>query len=367
MTRRLLILAALLTLAPTIRLVPPAPSAQQATSRLPARLTSAEFFKLSSELSEPDGFFRSDNLVSNEQFMQRVIPELARTAKPGRVYLGVGPEQNFTYIAAIRPAMAFIIDIRRGNLQLHLMYKALLELSADRVDFVSRLFSLKRPAGLTRKSTVQEIFQAYADPKLRSTELYKQNLAAIKRFYVRQNAGISEDDLKAIAAIFETFFTRGLEIHYEVTPGSAGAFPTYAEVMTATDGSVPRGYLATEESFAFIKDLQTKNLVVPVVGNFAGSKAIRGVARYLKAHGGVVSAFYVSNVEQYLGREGGLETFCANASTLPLDDSSTFIRSERGGFSPRLGGTLSNRGAGFRGNFNSKLWNMLADLKACTQ
>ncbi len=75
--------------------------------------------------------------------MQRVVPDLTRTVKPGRVYMGVGPEQNFTYIAATRPAMAFIIDVRRGNLQLHLMYKALFELSTDRADFVSRLFSLR--------------------------------------------------------------------------------------------------------------------------------------------------------------------------------------------------------------------------------
>ena len=61
--------------------------------------------------------------------------------------MGVGPEQNFTYIAVTRPAIAFIVDIRRGNLDLHLMYKALFELSADRADFVSRLFSRKRPAG----------------------------------------------------------------------------------------------------------------------------------------------------------------------------------------------------------------------------
>jgi len=368
MTRRMLFLAALLTLVPAVRLGPQAALAQQAAgNRLPARLPWAEFYKLSNELSEADGFFRSDNLVSNEQFMQRVIPELTRTVKPGRVYLGVGPEQNFTYIANIKPAMAFIIDVRRGNLQLHLMYKALFELSSDRGDFVARLFSLKRPAGLSRKSTVHEIFAAYADPKLRSAEAYKQNLAAIKRFYARQSPpGLADDDLKEIERIYETFYTRGLDIHYEVTPGSAGAFPTYAEVMEATDGSVPRGYLATEESFAFVKELEAKGLVVPVVGNFSGPKAIRAVAKYLKAHGAVVSAFYVSNVEQYLGREGGLEEFCANASTLPLDDTSTFIRSERGAFPPRFGRTQSNRG-GFGGGFNSKLWNMLGELRGCTK
>ena len=167
MTRRTLLLIAVLALAPALRVLPPVPAAQPPASRLAPRLSAPELVTLMTELSEADGFFRSDNLVSNELFMQRVIPALTRIVKPGRVYLGVGPEQNFTYIAAIKPAMAFIIDVRRGNLQLHLMYKALFELSADRADFVSRLFSLKRPAGLDRKSSVQSIFTAYTDPRLR--------------------------------------------------------------------------------------------------------------------------------------------------------------------------------------------------------
>jgi hypothetical protein len=368
MTRRTLLLAAILLLAPVLRLAPPAPLAQPATtSRLPARLTGAEFFTLSADLSEADGFFRSDNLVSNEQFMQRVIPELTRTVKPGRVYLGVGPEQNFTYIAATRPAMAFIIDVRRGNLQLHLLYKAVFALSADRADFVSRLFSVKRPAGLTRTSTVQDIFTAYADPKLRSEDLFKRNLAAVKRLYLRLNApGLGQGDAGGVEDIYRTFYDRGLDIHYEVMPGSAGAFPTYAEVMTATDGTVPRSYLASEEAFALVKDLHARNLIVPVIGNFAGPKAIRAVGRYLRSRGAVVGAFYVSNVEQYLMREDGLEEFCANASTLPLDETSTFIRSERGGFQPRFGRNQQT-GRGFGGGFNSKLGNILTDLKGCAR
>src|ERR1700675_1347207 len=117
-----------------------------AAASLPARLSDQEFWRVVSESSEADGSFRSDNLLSNELGFQFVVPELARTTKVGRVYMGVGPEQNFTYIAATKPAMAFIVDIRRGNLDLQLMYKALFELSADRADFVSRLFSRRRPA-----------------------------------------------------------------------------------------------------------------------------------------------------------------------------------------------------------------------------
>src|SRR5437867_2320125 len=142
---------------------------------VPAELTDKQFWNLSKDFSEEDGFFRSDNLLSNESSFQYIIPELVKAAKQGRVYLGVGPEQNFTYIAALKPVMAFIIDIRHGNLDVHLMYKALFELSKDRAEFVSRLFSRKRPNGLTATSTAAEIFDAYlkADG---SKELYEENL-----------------------------------------------------------------------------------------------------------------------------------------------------------------------------------------------
>ena len=110
---------------------------------LPDKLSDRDYWSLVTEFSEPDGEFRSDNLLSNEIFLQAVIPDLIRVAKPSRVYLGVGPEQNFTYIAALKPKMAFIVDVRRGNLQLHLMYKALFELSSDRADFIFRLFSMQ--------------------------------------------------------------------------------------------------------------------------------------------------------------------------------------------------------------------------------
>src|SRR5947209_470652 len=128
-TRRSFVIAGMLLIIQSGLLFSPLAHAAES---LPAQLSDVEFWKLSSESSEPDGTFRSDNLVSNESYFQYVIPSLNRTTKPGRVYLGVGPEQNFTYIAALKPAMAFIIDIRRGNLDLHLLYKAVFELSKDR-------------------------------------------------------------------------------------------------------------------------------------------------------------------------------------------------------------------------------------------
>jgi hypothetical protein len=322
---------------------------------LPERLSPRELWSLSGELSEPNGFFRSDNLLSNEILFQRVIPELVRTAKSGRVYLGVGPEQNFTYIAALRPAMAFIVDVRRGNLQLHLMYKALFEMSSDRADFVSRLFSKKRPEGLGSKSSVQEIFTAYANVDT-SEPLYKTNLEAIRDHLIKDRGlKLTDEDIKGIEYVYYQFYWYGPVIQYWSSGGRGGRnAPTYADLMMADDGKGQfRSFLATEENFAFLKELETKNLLVPVVGNFAGPKAVRGVGRYLKEHSGIVSAFYLSNVEQYLGREGIWGQFCGNVAALPLDTTSTFIRSVRNG----------NYMAGI--GLDSELGNIASEVKTC--
>src|SRR4026208_2060970 len=148
-----------------------------AAASLPARLGDAGFWRLVTDSSEPDGFFRSDNLLSNELGFQYVVPELMRTTKPGQAYMGVGPEQNFTYIVGTKPAMVFIVDVRRGNLRLQLMYKALFELSADRAEVVSRLFARKRPRGLGATSTASEIFSAFSTVPP-SDGLYEENLRA---------------------------------------------------------------------------------------------------------------------------------------------------------------------------------------------
>ena len=75
---------------------------------LPLQLKDATFWQMVTDLSEPDGYFQFENYISNEDSFQLVIPRLNRTTKPGGVYIGVGPEQNFTYIAALRPKISFI-------------------------------------------------------------------------------------------------------------------------------------------------------------------------------------------------------------------------------------------------------------------
>jgi len=347
---------------------------------VPTQLTDQQFWSLSKDLSEEDGVFRSDNLLSNETTFQYVIPELLTNSKQGRVYMGVGPEQNFTYIAALKPAMAVIVDIRHGNLDVHLMYKALFELSKDRAEFVSRLFSRKRPESLTTRSSAREIFNAYltADG---SKQLFDENLKAIiDQLRIKHGFPLTDGDLDGIAWALGNFYQYGPAINYNsslssnVPPaivGATGGFnngrggnrggnqANYASLMMADNGiGQYMSYLASEENFAFLKDLETRNMLVPVVGDFGGGKAIRAVGKYLKSVDATVSAFYLSNVEQYLVMDGKWDEFCGNAASLPLDDSSMFIRTGNGG--PNT--TNAARGGGVT---NSSIAKMLPELTPC--
>ena len=321
-----------------------------AADTLPSRLTDEEFWQLSQDLSEPNGYFRSDNLLSNELYYPEILPQLVRQARSGGVYLGVGPEQNFNYIVALRPKMVFITDVRRGNLHTQLMYKALFEMSSDRADFFGRLFTKKRPAGLNEASTAGEIVARYWDSTAvtEGESVYKQNLQAIKDHLTKSphRLPLSTEDFGGIEYVYYNFYWFGPSITYNSsTSGNSGRgnMATYADLMAATDGEgASRSYLATEETFRFLKDLQSRNMLVPVVGNFGGPKALRAVGQYVRDRGATVSAFYLSNVEQYLTQDGIWGQFCANVATMPLDETSTFIRSGQRGFGRGGGGGLRN-------------------------
>jgi hypothetical protein len=335
------------------------PAAAQST--IPSQLSDKEFWQLVTDVSEHGGYFRSDNFVSNEMGFLYPIAELKRITKPGGVYLGVGPEQNFTYIAALQPKMAILFDIRRQMTVHHLMYKALFEMSADRVEFLQKLFSRWRPAKLDTTTTPHVLFTAFIDA-IPDTAAYRKNLAAIKDQLTKKHGfTLTREDSASIDYVYGAFFEAGPLINYNFRVGSGGArfngervtlramagdviggpvisnmrggMANLAELQSTTDGAGQYlAFLANESSYRWVKDMHHRNMIVPVVGNFSGPKAIRAVGDYLRAHNATVTAFYLSNVEQYLYQQGDdAKKWFENVGTLPLDSASTFIRSGRGG------------------------------------
>jgi hypothetical protein len=381
---------------------------------LPERIADSTFWRIVTTFSEPSGVFPSENFVSNETEWQFVIPPNLNRIKSGSnaAYVGVGPEQNFTYISAFKPGIAFICDIRRQNMLLHLMYKALFEMSTDRADFLSKLFARPRPAGLDTASSGATLANAYRAIPYDSL-LSDITMSAILSQLVRQHKfALSSEDSATIRAVYGVFVQYGPDVSYSassrnvrnpmapsvggmplpniigsmsggvsirtsingvanlyrITADTAGrqvverdsagvwvkdtlafrngiaplsftrspgmgigsVYATFAFLMGLDDGANPgvnRGWLGSESAFRWVKNFQERNLLIPVVGNFAGPKALRAVGEFLREKDAKVSAFYTSNVEQYLFQSRISDDFYENVSTLPTDAGSTFIRS----------------------------------------
>jgi hypothetical protein len=176
---------------------------------------------------------------------------------------------------------------------------------------------------------------------------YDRNLRDVDTLLTRtHDLPLSQADLEGIANVYSAFYWYGPIINYNSSRGRGfgrgRSMATYAQLMIAADAQgVARSFLASEDTFRYVKDIEERNLVIPVVGDFGGRRALRAIGQWVREHGAVVSAFYLSNVEQYLQQDGTWGAFCANVASMPLDARSTFIRSQSfggGGFQNMLGG-----------------------------
>src|SRR6516162_5444431 len=184
LTAFLLLAAAIVTLSSSFR----------ATDTLPAQLSDAEYWKMINDFSEPAGYYQYNVITSNEVSYQYSIPDLMKTPRAGGAYLGVGPEQNFTYIAALQPKIAFIFDIRREMMLEHLMYKSVFEVSANRVEFVANLFSRKAPAQLGPDSSVETIFQAFSRVPVDTAGIDEHLKEILDRLKTKHHFALTADD-----------------------------------------------------------------------------------------------------------------------------------------------------------------------------
>lgn len=324
-----------------------AASAQPDTA-LPEFLPDSTWWRMSREFSEPGGYFRSENFVSNEMGLQHVIAALKTTTPRGGVYVGVGPEQNFTYLAALEPRIAFIVDIRRQNLVQHLWYKAAFELSPTRAEFLARLFArpMKIPVA-TASLASSDSLMILLDRTPADSVFLVATLAEVEhQLLVTHGLDIDSLDLATLRYIARVFAANGPGLNYSSGSGPGGSYggfgrgggfrrmPSFADIARATDPEgVNLGFLGTEAAYGRVRDMQLRNMVVPVVGNFAGPDALRRVGEWLRSRHARVNVFYTSNVEQYLFQQGDeWSRFYANVGAMPLDSSARFIRSITGGF-----------------------------------
>jgi len=264
------------------------------------------------------------------------VPDLERDGVTGGVYIGVGPDQNFSYIARIRPNIAFIVDIRRDNLLLHLLFKALFAASRNRVEYLSLLTGRPAPERVEswRDASIEDII-AYVDgAKPSDTAALDRRLHdAIERFGVP----VTDKEYATIARFHAVFIEAGLSLRFQSFGRAPQSYyPNYRELLLETDRNGRKlSYLASEDDFQFVRSLEARDAVIPVVGDLGGPHAVAAIGLWMTQHHERLSAFYVSNVENYLFRGGSFGQYMKNLSRLPRDGHSMIIRSIFGGFAVR--------------------------------
>jgi hypothetical protein len=288
------------------------------------------FGALVERLSEKAGYFGSDNLVSNELSMLHVLGKLSQMNVTGGAYIGVGPDQNFSYIAQIKPRIAIMVDIRRDALLQHLLFKSIFMMSRNRVEYLSLLFGRPLPRDFKKwnNKTITELVD-YVDRTAADEKLSARTQTEIHKRLSGFGVELSERDLETIDDIYRAFHQSGLEVRYTIRDRPTGRFfPAYRELLLEKDlDGRQRNYLATESDFQVIKTMQDRDLIIPATGDLSGLKAVKAIGDYLHEINEKVSAFYVSNVEFYLVRNGSFDRFVDNLRALPINERSVIIRS----------------------------------------
>jgi hypothetical protein len=306
-----------------------------ATARVPlGPRDTLPFARLVEQLSESGGYFDTDNLISNESSYLHVLGTIRAEGLQGGAYLGVGPDQNFSYIAAVRPQVAFIVDLRRDNLLLHLLYKAVFETARNRLEFLGLLFGRPVPAELRPwderplADLLNYIEETPADPA-RHARTHAQ-LAERIRSYGFSPAAV---DFATIRRFHDEFMQAGLELRFTTYGrGPRTYYPTIGQLYRERDvGGREASFLAREESFRFLQRLERQGRIIPVVGDFGGTRAFRAIGRFLAERKLEVSLFYTSNVEFYLFRQGAFRRYVDNVRALPWAKNALITRSYFGG------------------------------------
>lgn len=305
---------------------PAAPASSGPPAEPPRVVSSAlsdrELGRLIEGLSEPSGDFPSDNYVSNETSYLHPAKEL-RAAPRGGAYVGVGPEQNFSYLALTEPELAFIVDIRRQNMLQHLVYKAIFQHASGRAGFVAALVGKEVPKEPLPEATLDEVLGVVAAaPKAKTREARTWTVELAGSLGVT----LTPADEKHLDKILAAFEEKGLELRYSMK-GSARAYPSLRELLrTGDDEGRPAGFLGTDAAFRVVQRMSAENRIVPLVGDFAGKKTLQGIAKELTDRKLPLRLFYVSNVEQYVFDPKPWAQWRENLRAMPWADDGKILR-----------------------------------------
>jgi hypothetical protein len=281
------------------------------------------FGALIRRLSEPESGPHADNFLTNEDSFPRVCGSIARDVPAEGVYLGVGPDQNLTYIAHARPSLAFVLDFRRRNLLVHLLHKALVALSPTRSAYLSRLTARRPVPEPGPDADADSLVAAFRTPAM-NRDLLGATTAEVAE-YLRPFDVVREPEWDELATIQARLAGPGLDARFLALP----IYPTLGSLIRTPDRQGrPAHVLASEAAYRSLREIQLGDRVLPLVADLAGSVAMPRLAAFLRGRGLSVSLVYVSDVEFFLLRDGAgrFADYVANLARLPLHAEARIMR-----------------------------------------
>jgi hypothetical protein len=313
------------------RAAAPVSSAEPVPPGKPPSRSPRELFET---LGERERHHLPQNYVSSETSQLQVAPLLLERRRPGGAYIGVGAEQNFSYIALVEPEVAFIIDPRRSIVLLHLLYKAMFDKARTRSEFVSFMIGRGYDASdePPRNARVADVI-AHVEELGQFPELSRTTLAVLMdRISTKFGFKLTARDRATLTEINKEFYEHELDIRFEQEGKIDPGYVKFREqlALRAPNGK-ELGFLSHDRAFRYVQRMHRENRIFVMVGDLAGDKALSGIAAYLKAEQIPLRTFYVSNLEEPLFALKTWPKWVKNLEALPADEHAVFIRTWFGG------------------------------------
>ena len=256
----------------------------------------------------------ADNFVTNEDSFGRICGRIGREVPTG-VYLGVGPDQNLSYVAHARPSRAFVVDFRRKNMLVHLLHKALFTLADDRVGYLSRLMARRIDPSADDPIAAAEAAEFEPSRLGKAVDEVRSALDPLGL--------LNAADWPTLATIQARLAGPGLSARFLALP----MYPTVGQLIRKPDADGrPAHYLATEPLYRVVRDIQRLDRIMPIVGDYGAPGGLDRLAGWLKERGEHVSLVYISDVEDFLLRGGRFGPYVDNLNSLPIAEGAMIAR-----------------------------------------
>ncbi len=271
------------------------------------------------ELSDRETGPAADNFVSNEDSYPRVTSEIARTVPPNTAYLGVGPDQNFTFIAHARPSLAVIVDYRKRNQLLHLLHKALFTLSENRVEYLS-LLTARKPQ-VANDASAEGLVTAFTKVEFDRTQLEVASRRITE--FLRPLSILSDADWPTLQTIHARLAGPGMNARFLALT----MYPTFGKMIaTPSRDNKSAHFLADERLYQVVRNTHRHDAILPLIGDFANGPCLTKLADFLRKSRQEIGLFYISDVEFFLLRAGKFANYIQNLERLPWARNAQIIR-----------------------------------------